>query len=109
MKAILLDRRSFTVVSKSGEVVVIKMELFRIQGKNAKDHPEGFRLGWIAYSLENPQKRVLFDSHPPKGPHFHIDDEKDGTTFRWESLEKSEALFFEKVGRHFDVEAGDLT
>ena len=109
MKAALVDERRFVVFSRTGRPIVIEMKLFKITGKEAVHHPEGYRVGWIAFELENPGKRVLFDSHPPKGIHFHIDADEHGTSFTWKSLEKAEQMFFEKVQRHFDIAEGELT
>jgi hypothetical protein len=84
------------------------MELFRIFGKEAAHHPDGYRVGWIAFDPETPERRVLFDSHPPKGIHFHIDGEENGTPFVWKSLAKAEKAFFETVCRHFNIDAKEL-
>jgi len=63
-----------------------------------------YRLGWIAYDPENPRLRVLFDSHPPKGAHFHVDDDILGTPFAWQSLKKAEERFFKMVCKHFNID-----
>ena len=60
-----------------------------------------FKFSWIAFDPENPMKRVLFDCHPPKGPHFHLDGDLDGQPFAWVTLEESVALFRKKVEEHF--------
>jgi hypothetical protein len=70
MKATLIDKRSFTVISREDVVIIVKKDLYKIQGKDAKKHPGGFRFSWIAFNAEDPMQRVLFDSHPPKGPHL---------------------------------------
>jgi hypothetical protein len=80
MKATLVNRNRFIVLSRTGRPVIIEMELFKIPDiKNfeASVYPEGYRFGWIGFDAENPKKRILFDSHPPKGAHFHIDDDSD--------------------------------
>jgi len=84
------------------------MELFRIAGVEKTYHPESYRIGWIAFDPENPLKRVLFDSHPPKGLHFHLDDDKQGKPFAWNSLSKTEEVFFEMVCLHFNIDEKEL-
>ena len=109
MKAILTDKRAFTVISDRDVIVLVKMDLYKIQGKEAKEHPGGFRFSWIAFNAENPSEKVLFDSHPPKGPHFHLNNDSLGVSFKWESLEKTEKLFFELVSQHFNIKPESLT
>lgn len=104
MKAKLVDRRRFVVFSRSGKAVQIVMDLYKIQGRDAAKHPDGFRFSWIAFDPEEPGRRVLFDSHPPKGPHFHIDGDKVGVTEAWESLDAAYGKFFKAVARHFDID-----
>lgn len=108
MKATLINRRRFVVFSRRGKPVVVEMELFQISGGGSIHHPEGYRVGWIAFDPENSEKRVLFDSHPPKGIHFHVDSDAEGVPFRWQSLAKAEQMFFEMVCRHFDIDEKEL-
>ena len=108
MKATLIDKRSFVVISKRDVAIIVKMDLYQIHGDEAKKHPQGFRFSWIAFNPAAPQKKVLFDSHPPKGPHFHIDDDPEGQSFEWLSLTHTEKLFFEKIAHHFEVSLEDL-
>jgi hypothetical protein len=108
MKATLLNHRRFVTFNRSGKPVVFEMKLFRISGKEAVHHPEGYRVGWIAFDPENTHKRVLFDSHSPKGIHFHIDDEDEGTSFIWKSLAKTERIFFEMACRDFNIDEKEL-
>lgn len=109
MKATLVNRRKFVVFSRTGKPVVVEMELFEIHGEESIDHPEGYRVGWIAFDPENPEKRVLFDSHPPKGIHSHIDGDDVGVAFVWKSLGETEQMFFEKVCRHFNIDEKELS
>jgi hypothetical protein len=109
MKATLVNRRKFAVFTRTGKPVVVEMELFVTNDKESVYHPEGYRVGWIAFDPENPEKRVLFDSHPPKGIHFHIDEDDAGVAFVWKSLEETEQMFFEKVCRHFNIDEKELS
>jgi len=104
MKAKLIDRRRFVVFDRSGRAVQIVMDLFKIQGRDARKHPDGFRFSWIAFDPEQPACRVLFDSHSPKGPHFHIDDDEVGVPLEWISLEVSYRAFYRAVAQHFDID-----
>ncbi len=77
------------------------MEGFEIHGKEQKNFPGGQRFGWIAYDAIEVTQRVLFDSHPPKGTHFHIDLDKEGIAFEWKTQEEAENFFFQKVVEKF--------
>ena len=101
MKAILLYQRKRQFLTKSGRAVVIHMDLFEIPGKAKESFPGGYKFSWIAFDANDSEKQILFDSHPPKGPHFHIDQEKDGVSFVWTSIDDSEALFFKMVTDKF--------
>lgn len=108
MKAKLIDRRRFVVFSRSGKAVQVVMDLFKIQGRDAEKHPGGFRFSWIAFDPEKPTRRVQFDSHPPKGPHFHIDGDEVGVVMEWTSLEAGHRKFFKMVARHFGIDEENL-
>ena len=84
------------------------MELFKIHGENALDYPEGYRVGWIAFDSDQLEKRVLFDSHPPKGIHFHIDGDEVGVGFAWESLSHCRGKFLKMICHHFDIDEKEL-
>ena len=79
---------------------MISMDLFELPQTSKKTKPQ-FRFSWIAFDQENPVKRVLFDSHPRKGPHFHIDGETEGQPFTWSSVPKAIELFQQKIQEHF--------
>jgi hypothetical protein len=109
MKATLVNRRKFVVFNRTGRPVVIEMELFTIKGKESAYYPEGYRIGWIAFDPESPEKRVLFDSHPPKGIHFHIDGDDEGVALVWRSLAETEQMFFDRVCHHFNIDEKELS
>lgn len=73
------------------------MDLYQLPGTTQSE----FRFSWIAFDPNDPARRVLFDSHPPKGPHFHLDNDADGKPFVWVSIEDAIRLFREKVSEHF--------
>lgn len=102
MKAVLLFESHQLFTTLRGETVEIYMDLYKILSQNTED---AYRFSWIAFDPNNPTKRVLFDSHPPKGPHFHLDNDTDGKPFVWVSIEDAIRLFREKVSEYF----GDLT
>jgi hypothetical protein len=45
--------------------------------------------------------RVLFDVHPPKGPHIHIDQDPDGVPYEWKGLKEAEEFFENKIQERF--------
>jgi hypothetical protein len=101
MNAILLFQLNQGLSTQNGIELEIRMDLYRIQGGEGKKFPEGFKFSWIAFDQYDSSAKVLFDCHPPKGPHFHMDDDKEGVPFQWESLEKALELFWEKVEDRF--------
>lgn len=77
------------------------MDLFEITpAPRAGLFLEKYRLSWIAFLESDPERRVLIDSHPPVGLHFHVDS---GPQILVELKTLKEALqFFEKkVIEHF--------
>ncbi len=109
MKSELLSKRKFLFYSRKGEPVVVAMDLYKIRDPESAKYPEGYRMSWIAFDPEKPrEKRVLFDSHPPKGPHFHIDNKKAEISFVWLSLKETETLFFEIVCEHFNIDPEEI-
>jgi len=95
-KAFLILRRSASIEYENGRILSVRMDLYSIQEpRGAQD----FRFSWIAFDLDDPEKRVLFDSHPPKGPHFHIGHQEG--VFEWRSISQALKLFFEFVEKEF--------
>lgn len=80
---------------------MIYMDLYQIAGGEQFALPEGYRFSWIAFDPDSPDTRVLFDCHSPKGPHFHLNNEKEGTAYQWQNLKEAERFFFEIVEKHF--------
>ncbi len=76
------------------------MDLYKLEEASEVDG-SAFRFSWIAFDPDNPMRRVLFDSHPPKGPHFHIDEDPSGQPFIWESVDAAIQLFQDKITAHF--------
>ena len=67
MKATLLLDVHELFVTQAGGTVEVHMDLYEVTKK--KGQPE-YRFSWIAFDIDNPMRRILFDCHPPKGPHF---------------------------------------
>ena len=76
------------------------MDLYKLADETGKPGAE-FRFSWIAFDTDNPMRRVLFDSHLPKGPHYHLDDDQEGQPFEWSSVPEAIRLFREMVAEHF--------
>ncbi len=102
MNAALIYRRRLTRRTQTGKEIRVVMDLFQIPEPECAKYPEGFRFSWIAFDVENKEQRVLFDCHPPKGPHIHIDGDQE-IKFKWISLEETEIFFFENVQARFGV------
>jgi hypothetical protein len=73
------------------------MDLFSIEGNTSRT--KVFRFSWIAFGLDDPDRMVLFDSHPPKGPHFHKRGEE--TSFEWKGVSHALNLFVDCVRQEF--------
>ncbi len=104
MKAVLLfeSHRLFRAISD--RIVVMKMDLYELElleTEAISDSSSRYRFSWIAFDQEDPEMRVLFDSHLPKGPHFHIDGDQDGQPFAWFSIQDAIQFFHTKVTEHF--------
>jgi hypothetical protein len=95
-KATLIMRRSASIEYSGGQIVSIRMDLFSIPDQVEADL---FRFSWIAFDLVDPERRVLFDSHPPKGPHFHVRDQE--ASFEWKGIPHALKLFIECVVKEF--------
>ena len=100
MKAALIYSITSSIFTKEYELE-IRRELYKIHGEAGKQYPDGYRFGWIAFDRFNKMKSVLFDCHPPKGAHYHIDGEQPGTSFEWTGLNDATTLFWMKVWEHF--------
>ena len=96
-------RRSASIEYANGQIISIRMDLFSISGNTGAG---SFRFGWIAFDLLDPERRVLFDSHPPKGPHFHTRGHE--TPFEWKGVAHALRLFVYSVIHEFG-EHPDLT
>ena len=92
--ATLIMRRSASIEYENGQIVSIRMDLFAIEGG-----ANGFRFSWIAFDLFEPDRRVLFDNHPPKGPHFHRQGQE--TSFEWNGVPHALKLFVDLVRIEF--------
>lgn len=109
MNSTLIFQFKQSLFTQQGFEVEVRMDVYQIPNPEGLKFPEGYRFSWIAFDRYNPKNRVLFDCHPPKGPHFHVDDEKDGQSFVWVSLEASMDLFWEKVWLRFGEREGEET
>jgi hypothetical protein len=99
MAAMLIFERKTTLFSLSHQkMVMISMDLFWIEDPN-QIYPEGYKYSWIALDIENEDNRVLFDCHPPKGPHIHINNNE--VPYEWISLEQTEKDFWTYIDQIF--------
>lgn len=100
MKAFLLFESHQLFVTVAGATVEIHMDLYQLE-KRADVLGSEYRFSWIAFDADDPMRRVLFDSHPPKGPHFHLDNEKEGQSFPWVSIGDAVAIVSREGERAF--------
>jgi hypothetical protein len=104
MSSELIFKIARILISFAGKQIVVKMDTYLIHGSDkVKYPPAGHKFSWIAFDLDNPGDKVLFDSHPPKGPHYHIDGDKEGKPFSWTSLEAAQDLFIQMAEKRFSV------
>lgn len=101
MDATRIYRNRFSVACEGDRIVTIYMDLFHVPGGHEKGLPEGYKFSWIAFDPLEAGARILFDCHPPKGPHLHVDADPVGVPYQWESLEAAEKFFFGKVQERF--------
>lgn len=105
MKASLIYDFEYTVNLPDNRKLTVSMDLYRIDAIEAPlDYPEGYKFSWIAFNPDNNLERVLVDCHKGKGPHFHIDEEGQGISFEWTSLDDAMELFAKKVKDRFGVD-----
>lgn len=95
--AIPIMRKSASIEYGNGQIVSIRMDLFAFEERTS--NTIGFRFSWIAFDLEEPERRVLFDNHPPKGPHFHKQGQE--TSFEWNGVPHALKLFVDLVRLEF--------
>ncbi|OFZ82726.1 MAG: hypothetical protein A2583_05130 [Bdellovibrionales bacterium RIFOXYD1_FULL_53_11] len=100
MDATLLFKTRFVVECKSGRVVMVYMDLFRLPPGHPDSYPEGLRFSWIAFDPDDDSLKVLFDCHDPKGAHIHINNGKP-TPIKWTSVDDAQGLFFSAIREVF--------
>ncbi len=101
MKAIQLFDLKRLFRAKENRTIVVRMDLYKVK---EEDGFLPFRFSWIAFDQADPSRRILFDCHSGKEPHFHIDGEEQGNPFHWSSIENAIEFFHKKMIEHF----GDL-
>lgn len=110
MSAQLVFRFRGILTTHLGIRVVLYMDLFKISPPHDPCFPEGYKFSWIAFDEENPENRVLFDCHSPKGPHVHIDSDPVGSSYTWVSLKEARLFFYskavERFGEHPNLKEG---
>jgi hypothetical protein len=73
----LAYNRKGTFLTEKGYLIGLRMRLWQFPQVKAKDFPEGYQLKWIVFNLFNKKEQILFDNHPGKPPHYHIDDHQE--------------------------------
>jgi hypothetical protein len=87
--------------------VAVRIEVFKIPEAKAKEFPDGYKVSMIAFREDSPDRRVLLDCHPPKGPHVHVGESE--IKFEWQGLDHAYYYFWSLVEAEFGVleEVGD--
>ena len=86
---------------KRGGSLVVVMDLFEITpAPRAGLFLERYRLSWIAFLADDPERRVLMDSHAPVGLHFHLDSGPQ-ISVELQTLEEALRFFEKKIIEHF--------
>jgi hypothetical protein len=68
---------------------------------------EKYRLSWIAFLADDPDRRVLVDSHAPVGLHFHLDSGHQ-ISVDVNTLEEALRFFEQKIIEHFGEFEGGI-
>jgi hypothetical protein len=93
---------------KHGGVIVVVMDIFEI---TPVPRPglflDTYRLSWIAFTPEDPDRRVLMDSHPPIGIHYHVDSGEQ-IAIQLETVDQALRFFEKKVIEHFGEIEGSI-
>ncbi len=93
---------------KGGGSLIVVMDLFEITpAPRAGLFLERYRLSWIAFLADDPDRRVLMDSHIPVGLHFHLDSGPQ-VSVEVKTLEEALTFFEQKVIEHFGPLEGGI-
>jgi hypothetical protein len=101
MGATRIFEEKWSVYTVDRKEVTIFMDLYQLPPPHDPSFPEGYKFSWIAFDPSQPENRVLFDCHPPKGPHLHVDSDTAGAPFDWKSLDQAIAFFYSKIRDRF--------
>ena len=100
MKATLLFKEKFSLELLTGENIVVYMDLYRLPEYDKKVFVQGYKFSWIAFNPTNPEQNVLFDCHPSKGPHKHIDNGED-MPLQFSDIDDLYEQFFLEISKRF--------
>ncbi len=103
MSELLLRERFIEELPEGQGDLVVVLEARLLGDKAPKEFPDGIKFRWIAFKDQNPDERVLMDCHTGKGPHIHVDDDKEGKSFVWTGLDDALAFFGSEVEKKFGV------
>lgn len=92
-EAVFRVRRTMSL--KSGGRIVVFMDLWKVSETQAGLFLGCYKLSWIAFDAENPDRRFLMDAHAPDGLHYHVDAESKAK-LEFTSLEDALNFFDQK-------------
>lgn len=62
-----------------------------------------YKLSWIFFNSEEPDRRVLMDNHKPIGLHLHINQGPQIPVTAM-TIEEAKKIFVENIKKHFDFD-----
>ena len=104
MKATLVFHTKVVITVTGQRSISVEMDLYKLPSAQG-GYPDGYKFSWIAFDPNEPLERILFDIHPPKGPHLHIDGDPVGTPYVWLGLSEAEEFFVSQTEARF----GEIT
>lgn len=92
------------IESESGVLYRLHMDLFDLgKGRANGLFLNRFRLSWIFFEVENPDRRVLVDCHSPFGTHLHFDSGPRQAVAA-ETLAEVRDIFAAAIKNHFGLD-----
>ena len=95
----LVYNRKGTFMTDKGNLIGLRMRLWKLPNVDSKIFPKGYKLSWIVFNLATENERILFDNHWGKPPHYHENGKEK--FLEWVSLEHTEKLFYQMVYKKF--------
>ena len=105
-KGDLLLSEERKLITKSGFLIGVEVELWKLSLPQPVEFPQGYKFKIIAYNLENSSEMVRIDNHHGKSPHYHLNGKQK--FFTWVSLAETERLFLQLAQEKFGYFEWDI-